>query len=263
MKTNNLIRGIHKDDEDDDDDEDNDEEKKSRNDPARLIKTHEEHGWPLIPRRGDMPLNQLKNVIRAYVTATYRGWSWHSLSLSYIPEQFTGQFTNNNRASVPWRCMSHDLQYEYVDPASLPNGVMLLDPSKLRVVGISDIWDHWARRQKNNSQGLVFRKAQEGDMREKGKKGEKDYVDPDDGDDNDQGTGSNLDQGVESSSSVQPHPDSPATKFTEWPVARLEFLRSLSDDAIYQRFANQIMLKIGVSSSYYSGEQSDRSWKTD
>jgi hypothetical protein len=70
FKTSKTEQILSKDDEDNDEDED--EEKKSKIDDAALINVHEEHGWPLIPSRGDMPLQQLKNVIRAYVTLTYR-----------------------------------------------------------------------------------------------------------------------------------------------------------------------------------------------
>jgi hypothetical protein len=45
------------------------EEKKVK--PAQLIMNHKELGWPLIPRKDNMSLDELKAVVRAYVTGTY------------------------------------------------------------------------------------------------------------------------------------------------------------------------------------------------
>jgi hypothetical protein len=146
---------------------------------------------------------------------------------------------------------------------------MLLDPSKLRLVGIHSIWAHWAKRQKENTQGLIFLKAQDGDMREKaavakGKKGDKDYHEIDDpqrskdkgagsmGDQGEGGGGGNEkdpDNGQGSSSDGEPHPDSPAAHFTEWGMGRVKFMRTLSEDPIFLRFVDEWILKMGVSTS--------------
>ena len=72
-----LRKKTHIELQDDEDDEDSDDEggddaMKKRNDAPHVIKNDTEFGWPLIPKRGDMTLDQLKRVIRAYVTATYR-----------------------------------------------------------------------------------------------------------------------------------------------------------------------------------------------
>lgn len=45
---------------------------KPKRDFLSEISKHDEHGWPIIPSRGDRSLQECKDVIRAYVTATYR-----------------------------------------------------------------------------------------------------------------------------------------------------------------------------------------------
>jgi hypothetical protein len=55
---------------DEDEDEEDDDNKKNK--VANMISTHEKFGWPVIPDRGDKTLDELKAVIRAYVTAAYR-----------------------------------------------------------------------------------------------------------------------------------------------------------------------------------------------
>jgi hypothetical protein len=49
------------------------EERKKKKHVKNAITTHEQGGWPLIPKKQDkMNLEMMKSVIRAYVTATYR-----------------------------------------------------------------------------------------------------------------------------------------------------------------------------------------------
>lgn len=58
--------------EDDDGEDDSDDEGgKKKADPAALIKSHMEHGWPLLPSKGNMSLDDLKSVLRAYVSLAY------------------------------------------------------------------------------------------------------------------------------------------------------------------------------------------------
>jgi hypothetical protein len=48
------------------------EEPQPKNDISTMIKYHEEFGWPLIPKRGNVQLKQLKAIVRTYVMAMYR-----------------------------------------------------------------------------------------------------------------------------------------------------------------------------------------------
>jgi hypothetical protein len=56
----------------DDNYEDSNEEPQPKYDVSSLIKSHQEFGWPLIPKRSDKRLEELKAILRAYVIATYR-----------------------------------------------------------------------------------------------------------------------------------------------------------------------------------------------
>jgi hypothetical protein len=139
---------------------------------------------------------------------------------------------------VPWQCLSRDTDHGYIDSDSLPDGVLLVDPSKLRAVAISDIWDHWASRQRKNFQGLVFLKAHGVDMREKPepikKKGKGQYVEVTNVPQTDQGEGS----------SRLIHPDSPAATAGVSAESRIAFLRRLSVDKVYLRFLKDLEEKI-------------------
>jgi len=145
---------------------------------------------------------------------------------------------------------------------------MIMDPSKLKADVVSKLWRHWLERQESDMQGLIFIKSQPGDMREKvvkkGKKGGKDYVDPEDSaDDNaqndggagDQGRGAGENDGVgngEGGSKLgdDPHPLSPFVQSgTE--VEREEFLRGLSSDPVYKRFMSLLPMMAGVRSYFY------------
>jgi hypothetical protein len=164
---------------------------------------------------------------------------------------------------VPWRLLSRDLNHEFIASDSLPNDLMLLDPSKLRTLDISMIWDHWLTRQKSGLQGLVFLKAQVGDMLEKqpdpkGGKGKNDYleIDPPKGDEDQNGGGSGKDkQGGKKGDkgnngedlggqSDEVHPLSPKAH----EVKKGEFLATLSNDSIYVRFIQSLGSKPQVSS---------------
>jgi hypothetical protein len=174
-----------------------------------------------------------------------------------------GSFTNNKRASVPWRCLSQDANHGFIPSDCLPDGVMLLDPSKLRVLNISQIWDRWLARQKDGLQGLLFLKAQGGDMREKlpdarGRKGEKKYEDEDEdedaGKDKGEGGDDNMAKNKGESGSGKDAHGSEGEKNDNGegiggetgevqalsPMAneknKKEFLKTLSEDLIYQRF---------------------------
>jgi hypothetical protein len=200
-----------------------------------LIEFHEEFGWPLLPKRGDKPLKKLKAFTRAYATATYRELSYYIMSPTFS-KLFLGHFTHNKHAMVPWTCLSQDANHEYIDSESLPNGMFLRDPSKIRLAEITSIWDHWARKQKSNSQGLVFLQAEKGDMREDTHVPEKkDAKNQDEG---------GVDFFAEDTS--QPHPDSPAANDISV-ISRMDFLRTLSKDMVYNRFVDLLMKREEVS----------------
>jgi hypothetical protein len=67
---------------------------------------------------------------------------------------------------VPWNTLSSDANFEYISSESLPEGLLLRDPSKFQLVQIRELWKHWSKRQDADTQGLVFLKALDRDVRE-------------------------------------------------------------------------------------------------
>jgi hypothetical protein len=138
------------------------------------------------------------------------------------------------------------VKHQYIDAAALLSDVFLLDPSKLRVGVINEIWNHWAQRQQEGKQGLVFLKASGGDMRErrrtvdvknKNKDGPR-YVECDD-----KGEGSSKD-------GQAPHPESPAAH-SMTVEERMEFLKGLCSEKVYQRYIEALDTKIRVSVCFF------------
>lgn len=131
-----------------------------------LIPRHEEFGWPLIPCQGDKDLKESKSVIHAYVTTVYYKAIPFFLPFCIKPKYVSCDFTNNNVALVPWVTLSADFNFQYISSESLPQGQVLQDPSKLQLLQIRQIWRYWSQRQDSDTQGLVFLKASERDVRE-------------------------------------------------------------------------------------------------
>jgi hypothetical protein len=153
---------------------------------------------------------------------------------SCLANCFTGHFTHNKRAVVPWRTLSLDMNYDYIDSNSLPAGMMLLDPSKLQMQAIGTIWNHWRTRQAANSPGLVFQKAEPGAMREATPQPQQSQL-------------QKGNQEIDSleGSSQEPHPDSPAAH-SQSPASRIMFLRTLFDDSVYNKFVDHLESKAEV-----------------
>ena len=114
---------------------------------------------------------------------------------------------------------------------------MLLDPSKLRIVDVNAIWDHWVRRQNNDERGLVFVRAHAGDMRVKAKGGSPVKASGDGkGSDSEEDQGGSADKDDKAS---EPHPDSPAAHALSL-KDRLKFLKGLSGEKVYQKKVEEL-----------------------
>jgi hypothetical protein len=163
----------------------------------------------------------------------------------------SGQFTNNNAAVVPWTTLSTDVNFEYISSKSLPEGLFVRDPSKLQLVQIREIWRHWSKRQETDTQGLVFLKALERDVRDVDSSAgpSKDpsfkYVKP-----SDLGP---LDEYDLDGLQKCPHLKSPAAHATSKEL-KIAFLRTLSEDPVYTRFVDLLNLKDDVSAILFVSE---------
>ena len=163
-----------------------------------------------------------------------------------------GKYTNNKKALVPWTSLSRDLNREYVRADCLPEGLTLMDPSKLRTMDISMMWDVWAKRQREGNVGLVFLQAHGGDMHEKavdkgdGKSRKKDINRGGQEDQNlvrdQEGSGEN---GM-LSGTTPPAADSPAAH-NQSQSARKKFLAGLCNDNVYLKHLGYLS-KLKVSS---------------
>jgi hypothetical protein len=163
----------------------------------------------------------------------------------------TGHYTHNKIAAVPWKALSQDINYRFIDSKTLPDATVLLDPSKLRLANVSLLWNHWVRRQKANQQGLVFIKAQEEDKRIAPpdpvvRKPSNHNVLPRDSDEVD--FFANLSQAEDDQ---EPHPESPAAHVGS-EDAKIKFLRGLSSEPVYVAFVDELYSPDKVSTSHVS-----------
>jgi hypothetical protein len=83
---------------------------------------------------------------------------------------FQGCFTSNRMAKVPWSVLFQDA-LKYLEDDCLPDGVVLIEPSKLKAATVALLWDHWTGRQEDGHRGLVFKDALPKDKRNHGEFG--------------------------------------------------------------------------------------------
>src|SRR5882757_8970480 len=159
-----------------------------------------------------------------------------------LTNHILGHFTYNKKAVPPWRDLSEDLDHKFIVPESLPKGMMLADPSRFTEGRVQAFWDHWLNRQSADLQGLVFRKAKPGAMRDASPpRRHRRQKKVDDGtvdffDDPEKGAGP----------SNPPHPDSPAAHAKSM-ASKISFLEKLSNEQVYRLFVHNVDLMEEVS----------------
>jgi hypothetical protein len=146
---------------------------------------------------------------------------------------FAGQFTHDKKAVPSWIKLSEDLNYEYVDTNTLPDDIVLRDPSKTREQDLKSIWELWITRQTQNSQGLVFLKSFTQPSQPRQSRQQKEDPTP------------NPVAGPEEGPSP-PHPNSPAAHAMSL-ASKLTFLRSLSSEKVYNKFVDLLCSREDVS----------------
>lgn len=65
---------------------------------------------------------------------------------------------------MPWAAISKNPGHYFVED-SLPEGVTLVEPSKLRAEDVTKLWRHWRGRQKDDIRPVVFAEALAKDIR--------------------------------------------------------------------------------------------------
>jgi len=95
---------------------------------------------------------------------TYRVWP--SLYPGAKSKRFVvpEHHSSNDNVRVHWTEMAND-PGAYLEEASLPDGVVLRDPSKLRQEDVNQLWDLWISRQEAGEIGLEFSSCHQRDKR--------------------------------------------------------------------------------------------------
>ncbi|KAH7919745.1 hypothetical protein BV22DRAFT_1133619 [Leucogyrophana mollusca] len=110
-----------------------------------------DEGFPILPPRGDMDLEESKAIIRKFCQKAYE------------------HYTNNKRVKVPWSAIQAD-SGKFIDDLSLPEDTVLRDPSKLQQSEVKAIWRFWRGRQKNGQLPIVYIGCGKNHMREQAPK---------------------------------------------------------------------------------------------
>jgi hypothetical protein len=156
----------------DEDDEDNDQDVSDEEGQQNVdLVGLDENNLPCLPKLTKQSLEERKKIIREYITLSYREWSAKTIDQGNNRIN-PGHFTSNPRAVVHWNSISSDNDL-YMTSDSVPDGVVVRDPSKLKLTEVAALWEHWRHRQSQGLIGLEFIKCQKGDMREKDRKGKK------------------------------------------------------------------------------------------
>jgi hypothetical protein len=105
----------------------------------------------------------MKAAIREYVTINYRE---PFLVVLFCPtKNFIGRFCGNQKARVRWAGMAESPE-EFFRSNAVPAEFKFQDPSHLRGVDASRLWDHWYSRQAAGHIALKFTGCDPRDERE-------------------------------------------------------------------------------------------------
>jgi hypothetical protein len=115
-----------------------------------------------------MNLDKQKVVIRLFLQTIYRrfffGLFYHR---DTVLTRLLGNFTFNPIAKVPWAAISKE-PGRYLAEGSLPAGVDLVEPTKLRADDVATLWSYWRDSQKVNERPVYFLEAVAKDVRRHG-----------------------------------------------------------------------------------------------
>lgn len=95
---------------------------------------------------------QRQRVVRGYVGAIYR--QQHSSPHCHFLTLGLGEFTGHKRAAFPYLLASKEDQKIY-SPECVPEGFSLSDPDHLTGFKISNLYNHWLRRQQKKLQPFI------------------------------------------------------------------------------------------------------------
>jgi len=113
--------------------------------PWDLSTDHE--GWPILPLELNLPLPQLKEILRSFLTLTYCEsiFCLNSPSLTSIFQNI-GNTTKNQKVAVPWLLIA-DQPHKFISKEYLPDGLQIREPSKMHYVDVRHLCDFLCHRQ--------------------------------------------------------------------------------------------------------------------
>ena len=130
-----------------------------------------------------------QEMLRSWLTYWYRMFFIFFLALrSSHCIQLSGQAVNRPKASIPWAQLSSDPD-RFIDPQSTPDidGFQWMDPSKIRITFIDQLWEFYYNRIQNEDEPIVWlvgRDSEDDDTdmdgektRKKAKRGSKPRID--------------------------------------------------------------------------------------
>ena len=117
-----------------------------------------EDGYPKLPlpRQQGAKLADKKELIRAFMTRTYR--KCYVTILECVSYQVVGQDSGNEKAVIPWGDLARRTS-EYIKAEYIPDGIVFRDPSHLREDDVTALLSHWYERQQEASKVLRFQRV--------------------------------------------------------------------------------------------------------
>jgi len=107
-----------------------------------------EDGLPIFPPIKDRTLPEIKQIVRSFLSLTYRLLFPCSPTFLHILTLFCilGHASNNKRSSVPWTHIRDDPD-KFFDAKYLPDGMVLGEISKMKSEALQSCIRHWYKRQ--------------------------------------------------------------------------------------------------------------------
>jgi hypothetical protein len=117
-----------------------------------------EDGLPIFPPIKDRTLPEIKQIVRSFLSLTYRLFLPCSLTFPCILTLFciVGHASNNKRSSVPWTHIRDDPD-KFFDAKYLPDGMVLVEISKMKSEALQSCIRHWYKRQEAGQRPFEFK----------------------------------------------------------------------------------------------------------
>jgi hypothetical protein len=118
----------------------------------------DEDGWPLVPDGDDFGLQQMKDILRSFITLSYREdeFNFHVPCLYYSQ----GKTVRDRHVKVPWRLLEKK-PASFISSKYLPEGVKICDPSNMHSADLRSMLLFLSNRQLRSQKVFRFKKSLE------------------------------------------------------------------------------------------------------